>query len=219
MSIMSRIINKVNDVLNEEHLDSIAVACKFLQRKRKIRPKNFLENMLCLTLSSSASSLEELSLEFKKQDCTVTKSAVHKKISEAGVNFFKGVLESLFKHAFDVSILYLNALAFIKSIKVVDSSEIRLHKKLKIDHPHVRGQGAALKLQALMDAISGSISLLDIRKSKEPDQSYKSHLDHIEKNDLLIGDLGYFCVASFRLVEEKLGYFLFRFFKKQKFII
>lgn len=219
MGTLSQVIDKVNNVLDEQHLDGIARACKFLQRKRKIRPKSFLENMLCLTICASASSLEELSLEFKKQDCNVTKSALHKKVTEAGVSFFKGVLESLFKNAFNVSALYLHALAFIRCVKVIDSSEIRLNKKLKIENPQVRGQGAAVKLQALIDAISGDIFLLDIQKSKQPDQAYKSHLDHIQKNDLLIGDLGYFCVESFRLVEEKLGYFLSRFFKKQKFMI
>ena len=216
MSILSQVINKVNEVFDEKHLDSLARASEFLKRKRKIGPKQFLENMLCLRLGSSTSSLEELSLEFKKQNCDVSRSALHKKVTEAGVNFFKAVLDSLFKITTSSSEQCLAAITFIKSVKVVDSSEVRLNKKLKIKHPQTRGQGAAVKLQSLLDVMNNQLLLLEMQESNKPDQSYRSHLNHVQENDLLIGDLGYFCVESFRQIAAKNAFFLSRLFKTQK---
>jgi len=219
MSILSQVINKVNEVFDEKNLDSLARASEFMKRKRKIRPEQYLENMLCLRLGSSTSSLEELSLEFKKQNCDVSRSALHKKATAAGVNFFKAVLDSLFKITISSSDYCLATISFIKSIKVVDSSEVRLNKKLKIKHPQTRGQGAALKLQSLIDVMNNQLLLLEMQDSNIPDQSYRSHLNHVQENDLLIGDLGYFCVESFHQIQSKNGFFLSRFFKRQKSMI
>lgn len=219
MSILSQVINKVNEVFDEKHLDNLGRSTGFMKRKRKIGPKQFLENMLCLRLESPTSSLEELSLEFKKRNCDISRSALHKKITKAGANFYKAVLDSLFKITLGASDQCMAAISIIKSVKIVDSSEVRLNKKLRNVHPQIRGQGAAVKLQSLIDVMNNQLMLLEMQDSNKPDQSFRSHLNHVQENDLLIGDLGYFCIDSFRQTQAKKAFFLSRFFKTQKSMI
>jgi hypothetical protein len=218
VSILSQAIDKVNEAFDENYLDSLARKCGFLKRKRKIGPKKLLENMLSLRIENSASSLDDLALEFKKQDCSISRTALHKKLKEGAIKFFRSVLDGLLAQAFSGSRSYLAAISFIKRVLVLDSSKVRLHAKLQNEFPDMRNQGATAKLQALIDVISNQVLSLSTHGSREPDQSYKSHLQHIQKNDLLMADLGYFCVDSFREVEARGGYFLSRFFKKQNFI-
>jgi len=207
-------MKKVNNVFSTEALEKIARDTGFLKRQRKVVPKAFLENIMFQTLNSPG-SFDDLAHEFFiKNNCSISKQALQQKFNPAASNFVQTVLDQLLEATITESKSYLGAIDFINEVHVVDSSEIRLHNKLKDIFPQVRGQGAAIKLQALMNAVNNQILLLDVRPSKEPDQAYKQHLLHIKPNDLMLGDLGYFSVESFREIKEKGAFFLSRFFKK-----
>src|SRR5438132_11231129 len=214
MDIVTQVMEKVNAVFSEKHLEERARETGFIIRKRKISAKKFLENIMLLKLEFPNSSLEDLVIEFFKNDIVISKQALHKKIGKQAVEFMNGVLEELLRHTFHEKELFLGAIPSINNVQIIDSSEIRLNKKLEDLYPQVRNQGAAVKVQALMDVVNNEIKGLDIRPSKEPDQSYKEHLFHINAGDLSIADLGYFSVESFAHINSKGGFFLSRYFKK-----
>lgn len=214
MDMVAQVMEKVNNVFSKKTLEDIARETGFIKRKRKVEAKKFLENILLLKLESPESSLEDLVYAFDKDNCSISKQALHKKFNESAVLFIQKVLSRLLDNAFTDSTICLKLVPFVKNIQVIDSSEIRLNKALKDLFPQVRNQGAAVKLQSLVNVANNAILSLEIRPSKEPDQSYKNHLAYLQPGDLLIADLGYFCVDTFREVEEKRGYFLSRYFKK-----
>jgi hypothetical protein len=215
VDIVKQVMQKVNEVFDDKHLETFARETGFIKRKRKINPKQFLENMLLLKLESPASSLEDLVYEFNKNNhCVISKQAIHKKFNESALKFIKMVLNKLLEHTFTASVACLNAIPFVKKVQVIDSSEIRLHASLKNIFPQVRNQGAAVKLQSLIEVVSQDILSLEIRPSKEPDQAYKEHLTHVQAGDLSIADLGYFDVNTFSGIASKGGFFLSRYFKK-----
>jgi len=196
MDILKEITKKINEIFIDEILDKIAKDIGFINRKRKITAKRFLENIMLVELSSANTSLEELSCEFYDLGCKVSKQALHKKINGKAVLFFQKILEQLLQQNCFKSQIDLEAISFLNSIQVIDSSEIKLHKKLQKIFPQVRKQGSALKLQALMDVMRNSILSLEICGSKASDQGYKKHISYVESGDLLIADLGYFCVET-----------------------
>lgn len=214
MDMVAQVMEKVNKVFDEQHLNELARETGFIIRKRKIDPKVFLEKIIFLRLEFPNSSLEDLVYEFNKSDTTISKQALHKKFNQAAVEFVKKVLDKLLQHAIGEQSIYLGAIPFVKNVQVIDSSEIRLNKALKDLFPQTRNQGAAIKLQALMNVVSNEILSLDVRPSKEPDQSYKEHIFHVQAGDLLMADLGYFCVDSFNAIQMKEGFFLSRYFKQ-----
>jgi hypothetical protein len=214
MNILNEVTKKINELLQDEVLDGLAKAIGFMSRKRKIKAKSFLENNMLLALSGGDNSLEALSYEFSEVDCKVSKQALHKKINHKAVIFFQKVLEQLLQQSNIRSGVNLEKFSFLTGIQVVDSSEIKLHKRLQKIFPQVRNQGAAVKLQAIIDISRENLLSLEICNSKESDQGYKNHKFYIEAGALLIADLGYFCVDTFREVINKKGFFLSRYFKK-----
>lgn len=210
--MVAQMMAKVNAVFNDEYLDKLARETGFIQRKRKINARSFLEKLLFLRLEHSQSTLDDLVYEFDKSDTLLTKQALHKKLNASAVAFVHKVLGELLVRTFKEQ-HFLVTLPFINDIQVIDSSEIKLNKVLKDAFPQTRNQGAALKLQSLINVVNNQILSLDIRPSREPDQGYKEYIGHVQRGDLLISDLGYFCVESFNNIDKRGGFFLSRYFK------
>lgn len=129
MSIFEDVSKKVNEVFDEKMLDNLARKTGALKRKRIITPKRLLETMLFLRLKNPSHSLDDLVLEFKEQCCTVSKTALHNKLQKS-INFFHAVLADIFAHVF-TNMSVFKMINFVRSVKVIDSSDISLSKKLK----------------------------------------------------------------------------------------
>ncbi len=210
--MVAQMMMKVNTVFNDEYLDDLARKTGFIKRKRKVHARRFLENLMFLRLEHPQSSLGDLVYEFHKNDTQLTKQALHKKFNSSAVNFVHKVLEKLLDRTFTEQ-HFLTSIPFVNEVQVIDSSEIKLNKKLKDIFPQTRNQGAALKVQSLINLVNNQVISLDVRPSKEPDQAYKDHLAYVKRGDLLISDLGYFSVGSFNNIDDKGGFFLSRYFK------
>lgn len=211
--MIKEIAKKVNELFSEDKLDEIARATKFIERKRKISSKYFLENVILTVLGTPNSSLDDIAYEFYQNGEEVSKQALHKKFNGRGVEFFQEVLEQLLTQVKTKAIKPLSVMPFVKNIKVIDSTGIRLNKKLEHIFPQARHQGAAIKLQALMEVVNNQLLLLGVRQSNEVDQGYKEHIACIESGDLYIADLGYFDVGTFRKIMSLEAFYLSRYFK------
>lgn len=214
MDMVSQVKFKVNEVFHEKNIERIAREVGFIKRARKIKPKQLLEKIISLNLQSPGSSLEDLALAMYKENIFISKQALHKKFNQNTVCFFQKILGELLQNALSEHQQHIAAFPFIKRIQVADSSEIKFNKILSNQFPQVRNQGAAIKLQAIIDAINNQVLSLDVRPSKEPDQSYKDYFLHIQAGDLMIADLGYFCLDSFYKIQLKNGFFLSRYYKQ-----
>jgi len=214
MGIFEEVSKKVNEVFDEKNLDDLARKSGALKRRRIITPKSLLENMLFLRLKNPTHSLDDLALEFKQRGCSVSKIALRKKLLKSAF-FFQLILEALFSQIFTTNMVF-KAISFIRSVKVIDSTEVALSKKLKNEYPGTRNRSSTAKLQVLIDVVSTQILSLSTHKSTETDQGYRGHIEHIRNGDLLISDLGYFCIDTFKKIAIKGGYFLSRLFKNAK---
>jgi len=212
MCIVTQIIKKVNTVFEPNFLKTLAQETKFIRRERVIKPKEFLVHHLFLELEEGPNSLTDVLIEFNKDNISLTKQGLNKRYTQEACDFFQRVLEELINFSTQERSV-LNSIPFVKNIKVADSSTIRLNKQLAQVFPGLRNHGATLKLQAAMNVVTNQLHSLELRPSRENDQSYTKYLDCIEKEDLSINDLGYFCIDSFKKIEEKGAFFLSRFLK------
>ena len=105
--------------------------------------------------------------------------ALHKKFNSSAVNFVHKVLEKLLDRTFNEQ-SFLTSIPFVNEVQVIDSCEIKLNKKLNDIFPQTRNQGAALKVQSLINLVNNQVISLDVRPSKEPDQAYKDHLAYVQ---------------------------------------
>ena len=169
MSILSEISEKIKCVLDDVALNDLAKKSGLIKRAREITGKDFLLSMVLTATESDFCTLSEIACELNHQGCTVTKQAVHKKCTTNATEFLQEVLaQVLEKLRGKIGCGCLNGIPFIKSIIVVDSSEVRLNNKLANDFKHIRGQGSAFKLQAQIDVLNNKIQNLEICKTNLP---------------------------------------------------
>ena len=71
--MVAQMMMKVNAVFSDEYVDELARKTGFIKRKRKIKARSFLENLMFLRLEYPQSSLEDLVYEFHKNDTQLTK--------------------------------------------------------------------------------------------------------------------------------------------------
>lgn len=63
---------------------------------------------------------------------------------------------------------------------------------------------ASVKIQFECDILSGDVLHLHVGEEKESDQVYGSKcIESLEKDDIRMGDLGYFSLENFRKINEK----------------
>lgn len=212
MSMIIELTQKVKTLFSEKHLDRLARATGLIKRKKKIVAKDFLCHHLCLGLNKEA-TIADIAEEFlESSDILITKQAIHKKYTSNATDFMRNVLEELMGITAQTESC-LKAIPFVQRVKTVDSSNFKMNKELAEFFPGLRNQKAGVKLQTVMDVVTHTLYSLDIRSARENDQSYKQYLDHLEERDLSINDLGYFCVDSFKAIQDKNAFFLSRFLK------
>jgi len=212
MDIVNQIIEKVNTVFDKSSLEAIARETGFIKRERVIKAQDFLLYHLFVGLEYEPNGLNDLLLEYDKANILITKQGLHKRYTQEACDFFQRVLEKLIHFSTEHHSV-LKTIPFIKNIKTTDSSTINLNKHLAPLFPGLRNHGATVKLQAVMNTVTHQMSSLEIRPARESDQSYRAYLNHIEKGELSINDLGYFCIDSFKEIEKKEALFLSRYLK------
>ena len=191
MNIMLEVAEKVKQIFDEEWLIQTAKETGFIKRERKIKAKMFLEKLLIHQLQMPTMSLQELAVEVVEEGCELKKQSLHQRFNYCGKEFLRQVLEKSLEKSFG-EVNSLKGMEFIRSIDVVDSTEISLLDCFGEQYPKTQGKGGAIKVQACLEVIKNQVKSLEVRPAREPDQGYEGVLDHIEKGTLQIGDLGYF---------------------------
>jgi hypothetical protein len=72
---------------------------------------------------------------------------------------------------------------------------------------------AALKIQLVLDFLTGSFKKVTLTDGITPDQNYQGHIEVAEPNSLNIFDLGYFALNYLKSIVDKQAYFLCRLFQ------
>jgi hypothetical protein len=97
---------------------------------------------------------------------------------------------------------------------VEDSTQIQLHPQLAKEFAGSGGSAssAAVKLDLIEDLKNGQILLIELHQGKKPDQALSEKiLAFLRPHDLVIRDLGYFCLNIFARIAAKKAFFLSRF--------
>jgi Transposase DDE domain len=211
MNMMLQVTEKVKQIFDEDWLNKIAKESGFIKRKRKIKAKVFLEKLLIHQMQMPHMSLQELATEITEGE-TLKKQSLHQKINYSGKEFLRLVLEKALEMNF-IEMNCLKGMEFIRSIDLIDSTQISLRNSFEPLYPKTQGKGAAIKVQACIELMRNQVKSLELRSAREPDQGYEGVLDQIEAGTLQIGDLGYFSIERFKRIEESNAFFLSRYFK------
>lgn len=210
-------LERVNRKIKELSLEEIAHRTKFQKRMaKKITPENFLKSFFLMALSKGQNTFElwaeKIGLLIGK---TVSKQAVWLKMTSEEVKFLEGVLSQAINKAVKSQTKEeTSALHKFSDVIVEDSTCQKLNKKLKDSYPGSRNQNMTTSVMRI-DAIYSlkrslfmHFKLLDFR-----DVDYMHSMDIMDlatRGALVIRDLGYFVMKTFKEMMDKGLYFISR---------
>jgi len=199
----------VRKIFSKNAISKIAKKSGFIQRKRKLNAYNFF---LSLSFGSLKSKTITLSSIVETMSGNISIAGVHERFNGEACKFFERVYEHCFKKVtsnmdgIDVGIVNK-----FNRVNIVDSTSWKIPAKLKETFAGCNEAGC--KVQIMTDYKSGAMQLLDITEETYNDQKYATNRigDYVEKNDLILMDMGYCITAGVRAIKEKGGYFISRF--------
>ncbi len=116
---------------------------------------------------------------------------------------------NIFRHSCQIP---LSLMEQFSAVNITDSTGLSLPEALSDDFPGSGGSASksALKLQLVVDFLTGCFKTITLTDGITPDQRYREHIQIAEQNSLNLFDLGYFTVESLKAFAEKGAYFLCR---------
>jgi len=211
--MITKSFDKIKDVLQ-----IISNEVKFIKRKGgEITPINFVQSLLGNNNKQTMSD-EEICRDLY-EDCNINLKRqsfnewLHKDVS---VEYLKKVFEK----SLNINSIYndeaIKGLSIhFKNIFIEDNTTISLHKMMNKVFKGVGGTAStsAMKIYYCYNAIANKIADIQIFDGTKSDAKCSYNvLDFLQKGDLILRDLGFFKIDSFKKIIDKGAYFLSRYF-------
>lgn len=220
MKISSSLIINVIRFLNHIKIMEIAKNIGFTKRRTMLMPETLVKVFTFGLINIANPSLNEIAskCEALQPGLQISKVAIHKRLKKTSK-----LLEEVFKETMHLTINNMltakttKIFSQFKDVKICDSTKITLPDKLSNIWPGLGGSNAksALKIQGVYSLVSSLFGSIELTKAPGPDTTYTDKLlTLIDKNELLITDLGYFSKAFFEKLADKGAYYLTRIHKK-----
>lgn len=156
-------------------------------------------------------SLTELCLGLFDDRLIISKQGLNKKFNENTVVFLKEIFMTLFTEQMNLSVekTKINSTISFNTVRILDGTSIKLSKDLGIYYPGTTGAG--VKLQLEFDFLTGRFIYAELQAGKAGDTaSGMNRLESLEKDDLILQDLGYFQYELFKIIDEKEAFYVSR---------
>jgi len=215
----AQVKGKLTRVFDHDQLETLARQSCFIQRSTsKLEGKDFVELLTTEMIENAAVSLDGLCdlLRQLNPQAAMTPQALHQRIltPQAGTYLYKVLQLALRENLAPVrEQIPATLLAPFGRVFLEDSTQCRLHEKLA---EHFKGSGGSaststVKIDLLYDYTHSVIHDLHITDGTAADQSRAAAIvAHLRADDLVLRDLGYFCLTALRQIAAQQAYFLSR---------
>lgn len=197
---------KVSTLFGKKELDTLARETGFMQRKRKLTPRGFLDTIMCGAYGKDESTLithvTGLGID---HGIDIRPQSFDKHFNQRAVDFVKAIIEKQFGNQLSGIVTSQKFLDRWERVILHDSTQFRLPGRLK----HLfKGFGGNLKCDSIFkvqnayDLKQGAIQELEVGDARLQDAtSGKKVIPKCKEGDLLIRDLGYFELDGFNKME------------------
>ena len=202
-----------------EDCEALARKTGFIQRSTsRLTGSGFFNLLTVEVLNEPTISYEGLCdlLEERDPKLQITPQALCERINSNGaVEFLKAGLEKTLKETSQQSTAAINAtwLNAFSRVLLQDSTQIQVHEKMagKFKGSGGNASAACVKIDFCYDVKNENAEHIAIRQGAESDQGFAEDLSaRVQKDDLVIRDLGYFCLNFFAHLVSIGAYFLSR---------
>lgn len=220
MRDLEKILTKFEEFVSPNFCNSLAWSSGFIQRSTsQLKGYEFAQAMMIPNAFLEAETLNSLAVRMQRinKECNLSAAALAQRINSKGAEAFmkacfgKALKDMIKKDLVGVS--ELQNLSGFNRVLIEDSTRAELHEKLS---SYFKGSGgvaskASLKIDYIFDYLSEEIIDIDFFSGNKPDQSLAGRLiPMIERDDLIIRDLGYFVLKNLQEIEEKGAYYISR---------
>jgi hypothetical protein len=201
-----------NICINAERISNALQKCKSTEVNilRKINLVNLI-TCICYLTTKTSPSFRDIAIYYSiKYNCSISKQSIF--------NFFQkktlaGIISKIITEIMiDKMNCRDNKLHYkFKRILLHDSTNIKLPSKADDKYSGMKNQskeGKAGKIQAAFDIVSNAFSLIQLIPYRINDQKFSHELEFVEKNDLIIRDLGYFVGDSLKEIIKREAFFV-----------
>ena len=154
-------------------------------------------------------SLEGLCRYLLQRGLKLTKQSLQERFTDAASAFMRDMVSHALKQKLGVNFIWTHKK--FERILIGDGTQFELPPPFERFYKGSGGGAspASIKVQYCFDLVSATIVSLVNRSGVATD--YSSEISYVEKNDLLIEDLGYFNIERFKQIAKRGAYFLSRF--------
>lgn len=197
--------------VSDDHLELVARQSGFKQRASRITPKSFL-NALFFSNSRICPTLSDYRIDLAEQSSArVSKQAIDKRFNTKTKAMLTHLLEKVMSSQIKRKSPLLSS--HFSGIRIMDSSDFSVSKKLADDFPGYGGQGreAIAQIQFEYEILKGQVTELSLGSALRSDAKFgMQKINRIPAKTLLIRDLGYNSPKAFKeLIKHEL-YFVSR---------
>jgi hypothetical protein len=217
---LENILAKFQKIVSSKICNDLAKKSRFVQRSTsQLQGYEFARAMMVPNGFIEAETLNSLAVRMRgiNKSCNLSASALAQRINTRGAEAFMKacfgkILKEVVKKDF-VGVSDLKNLSGFNRILIEDSTKAELHEKLS---PYFKGTGgtaskAAVKIDYIFDYLSEDVVYIDFFSGNIPDQSLASRIIPIlEKDDLVLRDLGYYALERLKEIEQKDAYYISR---------
>lgn len=202
----------IHDFLTVD-VEKLARKTGFVQRKSKLTGTKFAQAMVFnsqekrkMTLSTIAQSCLDLGVRINEQ-------SVDERFTPQSVEFMRLMAMNAATLLRQKEPLPIEIVKQFKAIYLVDSTQIALPPTMAELFPGAGGNAstASLKVQLAFDYLHGHFEKFELKNGRQPDQGYHGHRDIVTEGSLMLCDLGYFVLDTFKEISDKKSFFLSRF--------
>lgn len=194
-----------------QDVERIARETGFVQRRSKLNGLVFLQAMVFGCIEHAVISLSQIAQACLDIGVEISAQGIDERINESSVSFLRQIFAKaveFFRH--EQPLPFLDQFSHVY---LVDSSQIALPESMAELYPGSGGNGpeASLKIQLVFDFLFGHIEQLVFGPGRENDQGYRGYWSVFKPGALILMDLGYFVLDSFKAIVEAQAYFLSRY--------
>ena len=194
-------------------LDELAIQSGLIVRQtRRFSAQGFLLTLL-KAVSTGHASFSQMAAQLGDSEArSLSRQAFHQRMKPPAIGFLQSVLQQVTSS--NVRMTEANGQPPFRRILLEDATQFRMHPK---NHPAFRavannsGATAGAKVDVVIDLISGQLLMQREAEGHVQDRTLgPGLLPMIEKDDLVLRDMGYFDVAAFAAIEAKQAFWLSR---------
>lgn len=145
----------------------------------------------------------------------MSREGLHLRFTASAVSFMQRCVEFVLKQQVNaMTAIDSHLLNHFKRIKIFDSTSWDINPQLRDVLPGCGGDASSAncKVQLCYEYLRGAFSFFEIVPGKNTDSGYAKRLpEHIASGELLIADLGYFCLETLMKIIKCGAYFVLRF--------